>query len=740
MSMSMSAWYRKVSRATSSDIRDVSQEISSASAESSNQEQSSSTVMLEPYQHGVFEDLTEAPVGCDCDGNSDLGMSLSFSAANSLTADIVLEGYSSSHNSHGSQSDIEILCARSDDDIPNKIPKPCVNEDTFKVSENSSQNLPKPKDLKIRLAEWALTVNITHTALSSLLKLLHSDCPDLPLDARTLLGTVRDKAPILPMGKGHFIYFGISSNILELLQAANFYPSKVVLTFNIDGQSPFKSSKMELWPTLGKVDGITHKPFIVNAYYGRSKPESPDEFLKLFVEELNDLITNGLCHDSLKIEVRVRAFICDFPAMAFIKCILNSNGFVGCTKCFVRGLTVQRTRVYHDLNAKLRTDENFRKKEQPEHHKGDGLLLKVPNLDLVKNFPLEPMHVIFINVVKKLCSVWRKGKKRYCQVQIKRGRKTVTVFRKKARRGNKMTAAAVQGVEDKICAINKCKPKEFARILDLFSDSDSWKATQCRQFITYSAPVVMKGILSDDLYDHMLKLHMACRIMTSEYLCAQYLDEAQVLLTTFVRKCKFLLGIDFTTQAVHALIHLVADCREHGTLDSFSAFLFESFQAELRKLIRGYARPLQQIWKRLGEQRKDGLSPIIDSQKDVISQLRRAKHCYGPTCGREGADHYFSLSYRNMFLSVKSTDNTLCLDDGSIIRASNFLKDGSLWFVVGRMFKTCTDFYPNSSKVFVWKVQGLSSHDFIWELDRISGKAVLYPHKHFFVCMKLLHT
>lgn len=100
----------------------------------------------------------------------------------------------------------------------------------------------------------------------------------------------------------------------------------------------------------------------------------------------------------------------------------------------------------------------------------------------------------------------------------------------------------------------------------------------------------MKGIMDPDLYDHMLRLHIACRIKSCQVLIdSPHLRRAKLLIRSFVQSCKPLLGIDFNSAAVHGLIHVPDDCEEQGPLDSYSAFPFDSFQEELRSWLRGYA-------------------------------------------------------------------------------------------------------------------------------------------------------
>lgn len=49
---------------------------------------------------------------------------------------------------------------------------------------------------------------------------------------------------------------------------------------------------------------------------------------------------------------------------------------------------------FENLNAVRRTDEMFRKREQPLHHKHDSVLEKL-NIDMIKSFSIaDPLHLL----------------------------------------------------------------------------------------------------------------------------------------------------------------------------------------------------------------------------------------------------------------------------------------------------------------------------------------------------------
>jgi len=57
-------------------------------------------------------------------------------------------------------------------------------------------------------------------------------------------------------------------------------------------------------------------------------------------------------------------------------------------------------------HLKLRTDIDYRSKAQEDHHTGTSLLEQIPNLDMIKSFPL-----IYLGIVKKLIvNLWCLGK------------------------------------------------------------------------------------------------------------------------------------------------------------------------------------------------------------------------------------------------------------------------------------------------------------------------------------------
>lgn len=72
---------------------------------------------------------------------------------------------------------------------------------------------------------------------------------------------------------------------------------------------------------------------------------------------------------------------------------------------------------------------------------------------------------------------------------------------------------------------------------------------------------------------------------------------------------------------VHALLHIVDCVRQFGPLYTFSAYPFENFQREVKKLIKKPTQPLQQIFKRLEE--TEGLNKQhVEARLGFVSETR----------------------------------------------------------------------------------------------------------------------
>ncbi|XP_041781907.1 uncharacterized protein LOC121598736 [Anopheles merus] len=177
-----------------------------------------------------------------------------------------------------------------------------------------------------RLTLWALPTSQTHRAL--VLSLAHirqhqSHCK-LPRDPRTLMHIpVSTEAEITSIGGGRLWDRGVATclqqyyrNVKPLVKGSTF----LQIDFFVDGMPLYKSSRSQFWLILMIVFILPDSPVMVVAIFcGKSKPHSQEEYLRRFVEEMNDLQKNHLAIGQQLYWICLRAIIADAPARSFIK-------------------------------------------------------------------------------------------------------------------------------------------------------------------------------------------------------------------------------------------------------------------------------------------------------------------------------------------------------------------------------------------------------------------------------------
>lgn len=136
---------------------------------------------------------------------------------------------------------------------------------------------------------------------------------------------------------------------------------------------------------------------------GDTKPSDLD-FLTDFVEEIKTLLLGGILHNGKTIQVTLKSVVCDAPARAMVKGIIQFNGTYGCDYCEIRGVWENGSMQFRDIDT-LRTDASFRSKSNAKHHKVDSPFLDLP-VDMVKCFPLDYMHLVNLGITKELIGLW----------------------------------------------------------------------------------------------------------------------------------------------------------------------------------------------------------------------------------------------------------------------------------------------------------------------------------------------
>ena len=115
---------------------------------------------------------------------------------------------------------------------------------------------------------------------------------------------------------------------------------------------------------------------------------------------------------------------------------------------------------------------------------------------------------------------------------------------------------------------------------------DRWKATEFRQFLLYTGPIVLLNKVSGVVYKNFLFLFVAIHILVNRELCHLYSDYAHKVLILFVQRFQTIYGRNMLVYNVHGLVHLAEDASRFGCLDNTSAFPVENFLRTLKRMVR----------------------------------------------------------------------------------------------------------------------------------------------------------
>lgn len=381
-------------------------------------------------------------------------------------------------------------------------------------------------DIKSNLKLWSIKYNISHVALNELLNILKSSSSKfdkLPNDARTILSTKRN-VNIKNIDPGFYCHIGITEAVNYL--CGNVIFDNIELLINIDGLPLSKSSGSQIYPILCSLYDKPGNVAVVGIYHGYEKPSNANDFLGDFVQDAVELSNNGIFVNGMCLPFKIKGFIADAPAKSFVSYTKGHTGFFSCTKCIQKGVFVKNRTCFPQLNSKKRTDKDFRRKNNIQHHTGTSALENIPNFNMITDIPLEYMHLICLGVMKKLLvNIWIYGKPSF-----------------------KLGAVAVSEMSSLLISFRNHIPKEFGKPRSL-DDVKRWKATEFIFFLLYSGPVVLKNIIPDEQYQNFICLHIAIRILCNDTHIAnkEYFELAESLLVYFVQTFGSLYGPEFVS-------------------------------------------------------------------------------------------------------------------------------------------------------------------------------------------------
>ena len=506
-------------------------------------------------------------------------------------------------------------------------------------------HLGEPPEI-IELRDWALDCRIKHAHVDKLLAILKKRLlVTLPKSSKTFLNTSSAKYKIQKLGSGEFVYFGILESLKKQLIVNVHENLTIPLMINVDPVPLYKSSSKNFTPILCKVfcEPDIYKPFVVASYSGDSKLENIDLFFQEFIKEYNEF-QNGIVIEGKMFKIVIKCFICDTPARALLKCTKGHCGYNACERCSIHGVYSEDFHrvIYPESNSELRSDASFRNQDDEEHHVGLSSLLNLePHIDLVKCFVLDFMHLGSLGIMKKLLSYW------------------IIDTRYKLRLQDRVSLNAM------LESLRIQVPIEFHRKPRSTTCMLHWKAVEFSFFLLYCGPILLKGILSQPMYQHFLLLHVAFRILCDRKLAVEKNAQAKSYLRKFFDTAveKNLYDIDFLIMNVHNLLHVADDAKSMNcSLIQITAFPFENLLGQIKSLLRSGNRPLAQLCRRMHELSFSSSGRNSNKISQPLTILKEKTTLNGT---------FFEvkrLKYLNYTLTASHPDNIVLLKNGSFVQ------------------------------------------------------------------------
>lgn len=322
-----------------------------------------------------------------------------------------------------------------------------------------------------------------------------------------------------------------------------------------------------------------------------------------------------------------------------------------------------------ETGNEIRSYEDYLLMRNEEHRVSSTIscLVLIPNVDVVNLFSLDYMHLVCLGVMKKLLNPWlQKGPLHARLPSLKSKQITINLLK-----------------------IKNCITNDFARKPRGIDEVNRFKANEFRQLLLYTGPIVFKNILSEDSYQHFLILSISMRILLRS-------DYAHQLLKYFVKTFQQIYGCNFLSHNVHGLLHLVEDYTRHGPLDNCSAFPFENYMKELKRMLRKNEKTLQQVVRRYKEQQNTKEIGQLNDDDHLKLKVKE------PVC--------FVLTY-----------------NGNIVKITEFLSDNEIF--VGQAFTSKEDMFIKplkSSKLDIFIVKNLSVNLSQWKITDIRKKMIIF--------------
>lgn len=385
----------------------------------------------------------------------------------------------------------------------------------------------------------------------------------------------------------------------QLLSEGKLDKDTLSVIWNCDGVPVFRSSKYSIWPLQTQLIELPPKLRKRNImttalWFGPMKPKM-DTFLVPYIAECIKLAQDGIVWKNpstgKKHTSKVFNLVCSADAIArpLLKNTTQFNGMYGCDWCLTPGETVPKgagfMRSYSSKDVPiLRTHQEQVNNALEAHRthksicgtKGPTPLMTLPLFNVVDGFVPDYLHCVLLGVMRQLASLWF----------------DTTHHRKPWYIGNQ-----IQDIDGRLQSF--APPSEITRLPRAMSERRHWKGSEWRAFLLFYGYVALEGILPTMYLRQFFLLSFAIHLLLQETVTTSAVEEADKMLTKFVKQMTVLYGKEHTTYNVHQLLHVPKSVLNLGPLWSTSTFSFEGNNAVLLNAFNGTRHIPEQICKTL---------------------------------------------------------------------------------------------------------------------------------------------
>ena len=359
-------------------------------------------------------------------------------------------------------------------------------------------------------------------------------------------------------------------------------PNNLSYNFNSDGSPVYKSSKFSIWPIHLHLNELPPKIRFQNVvlaglWFGAQEP-AMSIFLKPFVEQTKSLALNGVSwrKNGSIVNSKIVGICCcvDSKARPTMQNTTQFNGYFGCGFCLHPGTLVERQvkytvtpTVYADREAKtmlLDMEQAVAQNKSVRGVKGPSPLINMPYFDIVWGFVPDYMHSVLLGVIRQLTELLLNSSDQPYYI------------------GSPNT---MRMLENRMKEIKP--PHLITRLPRPLAECKYWKASEWRAWLLYYSLPVLNGILKPCYVKHLSLLVSAVFLLLQENISFQDVNKADDMLFEFVTKVQLLYGEATMTFNVHLLTHLAKSVKLWGPLWAQSAFVFETANGGLLKLLHG---------------------------------------------------------------------------------------------------------------------------------------------------------